>query len=289
MSSLVTVRKQSFNLTVEDLEETKKMAQSLLQTGHYQKLGAAGVFVVTQMARSIGADVMQCLNGGMYPIDGKVEMDGRMMMSLIRQAGHSVTKDKKSTPTLCILHGKRADTGDTWTESFGLEDAKAAGLLSRGSYQKYGRDMFQWRALSRLARFLFPDVIKGCYAMGEISESPRFNESVDRDAEEAAAAQIEQTSTQITVSTGKGGVTQEESDKLNETIGNDEPYRQSVLKFIARECKVDSFFDMPKEIFDKVYARALKNKQERESKHIQIEQELHQYGESSQMAMGGSK
>lgn len=283
MNQLVTVKKQAYSLTVEEIEDTKKMAHSLLQTGHYQKLGAAGIFAVTQMAKSIGADVMQCLNGGMYPVDGKIEMDGRMMMALIRQAGHSVTKDKKSTPTLCILHGKRADTGDTWTESFGMEDAKLAGLLSRGSYQKYGRDMFQWRALSRLARFLFPDVIKGCYAMGEISDSPRFSEPVDFEAEEAAADQIEQVNPiQIDESKGVGKIKAQELDKI---IGKDEAYRTSVLNFLKKNCQVESFDNMPLEIYEKVLSRARRNKEERDARRLQLPND--HYAEVNQMVMGG--
>ncbi len=182
---------QKYELTLEDLEYTKKMCTSLMQTGHYKKLGEVGIFSVLQMAKALGIDATQALNGGLYPIDGKIEMDGKMMMSLIRQAGHSIIKDPKSTRTHCILHGRRADNGDTWTEEFGMEDAKRAGLLGKGNYEKWGKDMFQWRALSPLARFLFADVIKGCYIRGEIEDSPKFHEKVDIEKEEAMARKIE--------------------------------------------------------------------------------------------------
>ena len=190
MTSMALTKNNSSQLSIVDIEDIKKMAEALLKTGHYQKLGSAGIFAVIQMARSLGIDEIMALNGGLYPIDGKIEMEGKLMMALIRKAGHSVTKDSKSTKTECILHGKRADTGDTWSESFGVDDAKMAGLLSRGVYQKYGPAMFQWRALSRLAHFLFPDVIKGCYVSGEISEAPKLNAPVDLELEESIALQI---------------------------------------------------------------------------------------------------
>lgn len=177
-------------LTSSEVDEVQEMAQKLLKTGHYQKLGKEGIFAIVMMAKATGADAIQALNGGMYFIDGKVEMDGKLMLALIRQRGHSITKDPKSTSINCILHGRRADNGDTWTESFSLEEAKTAGLLSRGSYQKYGKDMFQWRALGRLARFLFPDVIKGCYVQGEIQDSAPINDPVDRAKEDAIAIEI---------------------------------------------------------------------------------------------------
>ena len=190
MTTLTLPKKQEFTTALSGIENDKKMAEALLNTGHYQKLGLSGVFAIIQMARSLNEDIFQCLNGGLYPVDGKVEMDGRLMMARIRKAGHSVVKDPKSTATLCILHGKRADNGDTWSESFSIEDAKLAGLLSRGTYQKYGRLLFQWRALSALARFLFPDVIRDCYAMGEISLAPALSAKVDLEKEEIIAKQI---------------------------------------------------------------------------------------------------
>jgi hypothetical protein len=55
------------------------------------------------------------------------------------------------------------------TCSFSLSEAKRAGLTG-AVWQKYQEDMLFWRALSRLARQLFPDVIKGCYVQGEIQE-----------------------------------------------------------------------------------------------------------------------
>lgn len=293
MNQLINLKKSTYSLTLDELEDSKKMAQSLLQTGHYQKLGAAGIFAIIQMAKSIGADVMQCLNGGMYPIDGKIEMDGKLMMALIRQAGHSVTKDKRSTPTLCILHGKRADTGDTWTESFGIEDAKAAGLLSRGSYQKYGRDMFQWRALSRLARFLFPDVIKGCYVSGEISDAPRLDEPVDLEKEEKIAQTVNFKIESVTPSPKKlieknlvesSQVTTEMIKELEELFDSDEEYRQKVLEFLDKNYHTDSLDEMPLSVYEKVYARAAER---RDAKRQAEDHSFSCFGETSQLAMGG--
>ncbi len=185
MSNELTLTK-NFNLNIKDLEDTQKMSEMLIKQKHYQKLGADGIFAVIQYAKSINADPLQCLNGGAFFVQGKIELSGQMMMSLIRQAGHSVTKDKRSTDTLCILHGRRADTGDTWVESFGVEDAKRAGLLSGQTgqtYAKYGKIMFQWRALSALARFLFPDILRGAYVQGEISEAPPLWSEVDLEKE----------------------------------------------------------------------------------------------------------
>jgi len=245
-------------ISVQNINELQSSAAALMKTGHYRKLGQAGIFAVLQMASSIGTDPIQALNGGLYPVDGKVEMDGRLMMSLIRQAGHSVTKDKRSTPTHCILHGKRADTGDTWTESFGMEDAKKAGLLSRGVYAKYGRDMFQWRALSRLARFLFPDVIKGCYAVGEIKDAPGLNEPVDEELEEQYAEMIEAEIYSEETEQKPQNISQAQYEEIDSLIGDDVAYRNQLLQYLMKHHNINSIEQLPVELYERVKARATK-------------------------------
>lgn len=164
------IEKKEENPTVVTVQETMTLCQMLMQTPHYKKMGQEGIFAVVQKAKSIGVDPLDALNGGFYFVQGKVELTSTMMNDLIRRKGHSITKDKKSDDKICILHGKRADTGDTWSESFSIEDAKTAGIY-RNQWLKYPKDMLFARALSRLARQLFPDVIKGCYVDGEIQQA----------------------------------------------------------------------------------------------------------------------
>lgn len=191
MTSLIVQKKEVYKLSLDEVSDMKHMAQKLLETGHYQKLGMAGICAVIQMARALNVDEIMALNGGLFPVDGKVEMDGRMMMMMIRQAGHSVTKDPSSTEDNIILKGRRADNGDTWSESFGTEDAKRAGLINKQIYQKYGKTMFVWRALSALARFLFADVIKGTYVRGEIDEDLKLDQMTPEQYEDMSKEKVE--------------------------------------------------------------------------------------------------
>lgn len=151
------------------LKQTQEICALLLKTPHYAKMGQEGIFAVVSKAVQLGIDPLEALNGGLYFVRGKVEMSAQLMNSLIREKKHSITKDPKSDCTICILHGKRADNGDVWTESFSMEDAKAAGLASSSTYRAHPRAMLFARALSMLARQLFPDVIRGCYVEGEIA------------------------------------------------------------------------------------------------------------------------
>jgi len=159
---------------VQQLEDMKALCKSLMSTKHYSKMGEEGIFAIIQKARSFGMDPIDALNGGLYVVQGRVMMPAETMNRLIRQAGHSISKDPKSDEKICILHGKRSDNGDTWTESFSIVDAQRAGIYKDGgTWSKYPKAMLFARALSCLARQLFPDVISGCYVEGEIMENEK--------------------------------------------------------------------------------------------------------------------
>ncbi len=114
---------------------------------------AAGLF-----GRAFGWDVMTSLRN-IYVIEGAASMKPEAMLGLVRQAGHSVIIDVgngKATAT-----GKRCDSGDEHTAIFTLEDAETAGLAGKKNWKQYEDSMLTWRAVSRLCRNLFSDVVLG--------------------------------------------------------------------------------------------------------------------------------
>lgn len=160
-----------------EFQKTQDLCKLLLQTPHYRALGEAGIFAIIEAAKSLNVDPRLALGGGLYFVKGKVEMSSRMMAALIRKNKHSITRDDRSDDTVCILHGKRSDTNDTWTESFSITEAQKAGLIRAGGpWTTFPRDMLYARALSRLARQLFPDVIGNCYVEGEIKDDPNIQD-----------------------------------------------------------------------------------------------------------------
>lgn len=225
------------------VQDTQQAVQMLMQTAHYAKLGPDGLFAIIQKAKSMRVEPLDALNGGMYYVKGKVEMSSAMMNQLIRQNGHSITKDKRSDDTICILHGKRADTGDTWTESFSIDEARRAGIYSEdGSWGKYPRDMLFARALSRLARQLFPDVIKGCYVQGEIADAPPLHDA-------------------------PRPLTRAEIADLKKGLESFEDLRDNVIKLVNDRWDGE-WEKMPRKTFDSIVAR-LKQRMIDESESIQ--------------------
>jgi len=234
------VVKQSNYLT--ELKDTQDMCSLLMKTPHYSKMKAEGIFAIIQTAKSLNINPIQALQGGLTIINGKVEMGARMMAALIRSQKHSITRDSKSDDTICILHGKRNDTKDCWTESFSIEEAKKAGIY-RGVWITYPRDMLYARALSRLARQLFPDIIGNCYVEGEIKDDPNIiaDKNYSEDVE-IIQAPLDQR-------------TKEEVEELESLLAEVPNYKTDIDSFLARKNILD-YIDMPKEMYTKVLENA---------------------------------
>lgn len=257
--------------SIDYIQDVKKLCDMLMQTPHYKKMGAEGIFAIVQKAQSLGINPLDALNGGMYFVNGKVEMQAIMMAKLIRSQGHSITKGSDSDATKCVLHGKRKDNGDTWKVTFSIEDAKKAGLYRENSpWTRYTDDMLYNRALSRLARQLFPDVIGNCYVEGEIAMLDDATTQFDNEYHQSESQdQLEVKNVDLPNETD--GINEYDAKKLDDLIGDDNDFREKTLRWLHQRFGVDSLQDMPKVMYEKVYKRALENF---ECKNISHEQAM---------------
>lgn len=146
-----------------------QMAAAAEKSPHYKRWGGRdGILMILLTARELGLPPMSALNGGINLIQGKPELSARAMSAVIRRAGHEI-KVTACHDDLCQLVGKRKDTGEEMTVSFHIEEARRSGLVRQNSpWTKTPSDMLFARALSRLARRLFSDVIGTAYVTGEI-------------------------------------------------------------------------------------------------------------------------
>jgi hypothetical protein len=236
---------------VKEIEAIQKMIPLLMKTSHYAKLGPDGIAAVVAKARSLNMDCIEALNGALYYLNGRVGMSTETMAALIRQKGHSIMKDPKSDNTVCILHGKRADNGDTWTVSFSMEDAKRAQLIKH-SYEKYPSGMLYNRAMAFLARQLFPDVIRGAgYTMEELKEIPPVEE-------------IQEMKVEI--------ISQQQADELNEIFSLcDTSYKAKVLDALKKTSAcVEKIEDIPLHLFERIKIAALKKAEENRPEEVAV-------------------
>lgn len=184
LTSNVTSMSSTRNIIPTDHEIAvfQTMAKQAVGSKLYRGIGDEfAVMTIMLAARELDIPPMAALNGGINIINGKTEISARMMAALIMRRGHSI-QVMESTTENCILKGSRSN-GQTALESFTIHEAQNAGLIKDGGgWKKWPKDMLYARALSRLARRLFPDVIGMGYIEGEIKESsfqPMIEEAIE--------------------------------------------------------------------------------------------------------------
>lgn len=261
-NEMITMNQQNdLGSQMLEIENTSKMCQSLMKTKHYQKMGEEGVFAIISKARSLGMNALEALNGGLYFVQGKVGMSTESMAALIRQRGHSIIKDTKSDNSNCILHGRRSDNGDTWTVSFSVEDAKRAGLM-KNMYDKYPGTMLYNRAMSTLARQLFPDIIRGAgYTLDElheIAQNKNHDQSNLRDYQ-TLDAHVEQVIEKT--------ISKEQSIELKSIFDECDPdFKKNILEELKNsKYKVQSWSSVPDELFEKLKKVGIQNAEKYQS------------------------
>lgn len=153
-----------------ELDYARDVGKMIVKTGKWSKdWNEDTVAVLVLYARDLGIHPVKALMNGFDIIQGKISMKPILMSDMIRRAGHSI-QILHNDAVKCVLKGRRKDNGDECTITFGLEDAKKAGLTSKTSFQSWAADMLYNRAMGRLGRMLFSDVIGGAYTDGEVED-----------------------------------------------------------------------------------------------------------------------
>ena len=179
MSDLIPVYQDPFDLA-------ERIAKSALIPQAYRGKPADAAICMMYGAE-VGLPPMTALQR-IIVINGKPTLDAQGMAALIRGAGHSIVG--KTSNEEAIVTGRRKDNGDEMTVTFTMADAKRANLVKNGPWTQYPSSMLWARAVSKLARELFPDVLMGMSyvpeEMGEVAgvvvdgpEPPTREEAID--------------------------------------------------------------------------------------------------------------
>jgi hypothetical protein len=161
MSQLVKYQEQKHKI-----DTYKELATIAVRSGCYGQMSVDQATNVMLSAADLGVSPMKALNGGFHVIKGKITMAGHLISDRIRSAGHSI-KVVEHTRDKCVIIGVRKDNQDSYKSEFDMEDAKLAGLLASPTWKSYPKDMLYNRAIARLGRVLFSDVVGACYSEDE--------------------------------------------------------------------------------------------------------------------------
>lgn len=161
MSQIIKYEEQKQKITTY-----KELATIAIRSGCYGQMSVEQATNVMLSAADLGVSPMKALNGGFHVIKGKITMAGHLISDRIRSSGHSIKVIEHSRDK-CVIIGVRKDNGDSYKCEFDLEEAKNAGLLVSDTWKKYPKDMLYNRAIARLGRVLFSDVVGACYSEDE--------------------------------------------------------------------------------------------------------------------------
>lgn len=232
----------------DELKAIELMAKYANDSKFFNNLGGvSGIMSIMLYARELGLPLMQCVMGGMTNVMGKITISPQMMNGMIRKAGHTLSID--SNDTRCLIKGRRKDTAEEATCTFSVEDAKRAGIYkSGGGWDKYPADMCFARAMSRLSRRLFPDVIGQSYVEGEIEAPVKFEKPLEV---------LEEVKDELVMPAKL--LNEDQLCDILDLLGDNEKLKADMLKAIG----VESVALIPEEKADKIIAKLKAKKAEK--------------------------
>lgn len=179
------------------------MVEAIKPSPFFSNLGGApGMLSVMLFCKIIDIPFMVGLMGGVHNIKGRCFIAPQTAAMKIRKAGHSI-KIVRADDEACEIHGKRKDTGEEYIATFTIHDAKKAQLVKQdGGYEKNPSDMLFARAMGRLSRRLFIDVVMGAPLLGEEALFEESNQEAPQSSEHRPAtikALMEQKETSIDI------------------------------------------------------------------------------------------
>jgi hypothetical protein len=139
------------------LRQAEYLAGSAIVPDQYRGK-PADIVVAAMYGRDMGWSPTMAMTH-IHVVKGKPSLSAQSMVALVRGAGHSITGTKSETEAVAV--GTRGDNGDTMTETFTMDNARAAGLAGSQTWKSYPSAMLWARAVSALCRSLFPDVLMG--------------------------------------------------------------------------------------------------------------------------------
>lgn len=159
----------------QNLNEVKEMSLSLSKASVVAAAfrgNPADVMAVVMAGAELGLLPMQALRG-IVMIEGKPTLSADAMAALVMARGDlcEYLRCVKTDATVAVYETKRKGHATPTEFTFSIADAERAGLKGKGNWSKYPAAMLRARALSGVARMVYPDVLMGVYDPDELESS----------------------------------------------------------------------------------------------------------------------
>ena len=158
-------------LEPQSIEEATTLARAAVASKLYAVGSPEAALMILLTGRDLGLTASQSFRA-IYVVSGKPVVSSDAMVAAIRRSGLCASwRVIESTVERCTIETLRQGESEPERESFSMDDAARAGLSRKDVWRAYPRDMLRHRAAAGLARRVYPDVVLGCYAPGELDES----------------------------------------------------------------------------------------------------------------------
>ena len=160
-------------LAFESASEVFRMAQAFVSGGVAPKGATPGAVMAAMLkGRALGLDEITAISS-ITVVGGRVQMGGALILALVRKhqacaEGPTYWWEGEGNQRAAFVRARRADEREAVTHRFGMDDAARAGLLGKDSYKHWPDEMLLWRAVARMGRLQFSDVLAGVYVPGEL-------------------------------------------------------------------------------------------------------------------------
>jgi hypothetical protein len=157
-----------FNWTGLDPQQMKNVAQAMAMSGMFPDIAkdSAKAFVKIMAGQEMGIPPFQAMSD-ISIISGKAAAGGNIYASKVKSHPRYDYRVKNWTSKGCaieffeVIDGKREIIG---TSQFDEKDAQTAGLLGKGNWKTYPRNMYFNRAMTAGVRTFCPDALNGVNA-----------------------------------------------------------------------------------------------------------------------------
>lgn len=154
-------------------EQARSMVEGGLFRGKVQTVEQ--MITIGLAARDLNLGLVDAAKN-IHVIQGTICMSAEIMLALVRRSeryGFRYDRSDSEACTLTIWLRKYPD--ESFTTTFTMDDAKAAGLTGKDTWKKYPDVMLRWRAIGNAVRAFAPEVLRKVYTPEEMGAEIDFD------------------------------------------------------------------------------------------------------------------
>lgn len=182
---------------ITTIDEASSLAEIAVKSRLYNVPSAEAALMILLTGQDLGLSASQSLRA-IYVVSGKPVISADALVAAVRRSGQCESwRVVESTTTVCTITTLRKGESEYETESFTIEDAKRARLDGKDVWKAYPRDMLRHRCAAALARRVYPDLVLGVYAPGELPDDSPIAVTVETTEPKRAKLSDEEKSARV--------------------------------------------------------------------------------------------